>query len=254
MEAKVTSKKLNNNNLEISIDIDLIVSTTIEPRMEKLELTENSSMSLKDKGIILNSQISNEEKPVEATCVCNAPLNIQYEKLTPELLVEGPEKSHLTEMKSDFEEGNCKRIIETIEIPTQRFLLEASENELRIPVEDQETVNNDSLAEADSANLVRGEVVMEVREALQVVEIQENGDHELVSEAIESLNNEETSDCQERLQGSFLDAIHSNKLFKNICGFFRYFLGVSILIIVIVIIVKFYYALRRDFNYHGTKF
>ncbi|GFY80150.1 hypothetical protein TNIN_25461 [Trichonephila inaurata madagascariensis] len=103
--------------------------------------------------------ISDDDWSVNTVCELNVLQKVQEnEKVTLEFLAEGPDNSHLTEMKNDFGEENSKCMIEAIETPTQRSVMEVSENELRISIE--ETANNDPITEAESVNLVHEEVVV----------------------------------------------------------------------------------------------
>ncbi|GFR26740.1 hypothetical protein TNCT_20461 [Trichonephila clavata] len=251
MEIEVLPNQLK-DNLEVSIDIDLNKSEISE---DKLEFTETNLFPIKEKEVTMKLMISGNDWPANTVCELNVLQKLQEnEKVTPELLPEGPDNSHLTEMKNDFEEENSKCMVEAIGNPTQKSVIEASENELRISIE--ETANNDPITEVDAVSLVHEEVVMEntEQEVSQVLEIQETINNGIDSQSSESFTNlEERSDCQEHLQGFSLNSISSNNFCQKCFGFFRYFLGISILIIVIVIIVKFYYALKRDFMYHSSK-
>ncbi|GFT81555.1 hypothetical protein NPIL_451371 [Nephila pilipes] len=248
MEDKVASMLLK-DNLEVSADIDLDVS-------EVMKATNNNYTLLKEKEIIRQPENFGEGLTIVNTAgELNELKRAQDdEKVTTEPSGQGQEKPHLTEIKSEEEEEKSKRIFKVIENSPQKFITEESENEPITAIEDQETASNYPTLGAHSTNLVLEEVIdMEnaENEALQVTETQETRGNQIFSGDTESITNfEERSDCQEHLRWSFLNMGNSDKIQKNACSFFRYFLGISILIIIVVIIIKFCYALKRDFSYH----
>ncbi|GFV19839.1 uncharacterized protein TNCV_480651 [Trichonephila clavipes] len=209
MEIEALPNQLKNNS-EVSIDIG---SNKSEIGEDKLEFTETNLFPIKEKEIA-RKLISDDDWSVNIVCELNVLQKVQEnEKVTPELLAEGPDNSHLTEMKNDLEQVNSKCMIEAIETSIQRSVMEASENELRISIE--ETANNDPITESESVNLVHEEVVVAntEQEVSQGVEIQET-----ISNGIDSQSTESITNLEER-KGEFVAAVAEWYRYRTVACF-----------------------------------